>query len=653
VYGYHDAKHNIRYKNNDVVDNSELHSSMHMHNDIPSQSELSNSRPLAASQYGAVVFKTSCNPSVADDFNTAVSMFYSFWYSQSLSTFQNIYASDSSCCMALWGAAYTYSHPIWDFISPSRLASAANYSQQATACATKYSTTLTPLEKAYIEALAVYYNESDHSNPATVLRNYANALKEKVVIPYSTIDDNVGVLYGLALLAVGFYDDYEPQNGFPNLKQAGIIEEEMVFRNPLSPGGLHYVIHAYDQPGMAPRALDAAYTYLNASVAVPHAIHMPSHIFGDLGLWTDSVSANVLSMNTATGIAGHFTGDWYHGAYFLQYGMLQMAMDCDAKNLLNGFQQMSLSADSSTFFSNKESILRIPIHYFIETRDWNSAAKFTLSTFYPTAAATVWDSDIWTRIYADFMVTVAKAILNYPKSEIIAARQAVDTDNSTLFSDPDWKKYQLPYWRLSFNVMVKSARAWEQFRTVSFDAGIAFMEEVLQLQVDSWQPEVAHSWDAHEQLGEMLLIRRGAGDVERALEVYEAALDAFPNRYHTLAGAANCAQILKNRVKASKYYGALLSLTSGPFPSVSIQGLSLPACPTYEPSRRPEIAAATAYFGDSETHSTSNNNTGTKDNVTYFTLTWSLILALILGALVGWFSKVTPIHIIILLCSTV
>lgn len=30
--------------------------------------------------YGVVDFPNSCNPNVADQFNTAVSMLYSFWY---------------------------------------------------------------------------------------------------------------------------------------------------------------------------------------------------------------------------------------------------------------------------------------------------------------------------------------------------------------------------------------------------------------------------------------------------------------------------------------------------------------------------------------------------------------------------------------------
>ena len=74
-------------------------------------------------------------------------------------------------------------------------------------------------------------------------------------------------------------------------------------------------------------------------------------------------------------------------------------------------------------------------------------------------------------------------------------------------------------------------------------------------QVTSWAPEVAHAWDANEQLAEMLLMRGSDDDVVEALEAYEMAIDIYPNRYHSTAGAAKCADMLGDDVKASSYYG--------------------------------------------------------------------------------------------------
>jgi hypothetical protein len=263
------------------------------------------------------------------------------------------------------------------------------------------------------------------------------------------------------------------------------------------------------------------------------------------------VSANVHSLNTAYTKAGQPTGDWYHGSYFMQYGMLQLAMDCDASSLVDSMRELAVS-DSDGF--NAEAAVRIPLMYLVETRQWEQAAEFNLSTFYAVDASE-WRSNIWTEINSNMIVTVARAILNYPVEDITRARQAVDDANATLHADPLWTRHQLPYWRLSFNVMVESARAWEAFRTVSFDEGIRVMEQVRALQTASWAPEVSHAWDANEQMAEMLLLRGAEGDVAYALQVLEEAMQVYPNRYHSTAGAARCAELLGDDIKASAYYG--------------------------------------------------------------------------------------------------
>lgn len=35
-------------------------------------------------------------------------------------------------------------------------------------------------------------------------------------------------MFGLALLGVGYYSEAEPEEGFPNLRRAGLIEELVV-----------------------------------------------------------------------------------------------------------------------------------------------------------------------------------------------------------------------------------------------------------------------------------------------------------------------------------------------------------------------------------------------------------------------------------------
>lgn len=592
-----------------------------------------------ASRFGSVHFNTTCDPAFAEDFNVALSLYYSFSYHNSLVSYQEVINKDPSCCIAYHMAACTFFHPIWDYISDDRLHQAISFSEQAQTCVQR-NTRISSREVAYIKTLTAFSNHSDSQTPSARLRAYASAVKDFVYVPYIEDDLNAGIFYGLSLLAVGYYSESEPSEGFPHLSLAGLVEEEVMLRDNNSPGALHFIIHSYDQPATAYRALNAANRYLNASTAVPHAVHMPAHIFNDLGLWIPAVNSNQNSLNTAYVSAnGTFTGDWYHGAYFLQFEILQKAMDCDASQLVDKYRYY-LATNDPLFYRNLESVLRVPAHYFIETRQWEKAASSfgDLEKFYLGSFSAVWDESAWTRIYSNFVVTAAKAVLNYPPSDIIASCDIVIAANHTLYSDPVWKTHQLPYWRISFDQMAKSSLAWKAFRTESFDVGIKLMKEVVAFQISAWAPEVGHVWDAHEQLATMYLIRGLSGDILPALESFEAAMLYYPNRYHTLAGAAKSAQILGQNIKASEYYAKLIALTSAPFPNLDIAGVSWTTCSPYRGNRRPEIAAAHAFFDSMDNKATLNENHNSYRNILIVALiAVSIVAALSLSGLIYYY----------------
>ena len=76
---------------------------------------------------------------------------------------------------------------------------------------------------------------------------------------------------------------------YANLKKAAAILERVWAEQPDHPGVVHYLIHSYDVPALAPKGLAAARRYAAIAPAVPHAQHMPSHIFTRLGLWQESI----------------------------------------------------------------------------------------------------------------------------------------------------------------------------------------------------------------------------------------------------------------------------------------------------------------------------------------------------------------------------
>jgi len=59
---------------------------------------------------------------------------------------------------------------------------------------------------------------------------------------------------------------------------------------PSHPGAAYYLIQAADNPNLAALGLPAARRYAQIAPAVPHTLHMPSHIFARLGLWQEAHS---------------------------------------------------------------------------------------------------------------------------------------------------------------------------------------------------------------------------------------------------------------------------------------------------------------------------------------------------------------------------
>src|SRR5690242_15108985 len=88
-------------------------------------------------------------------------------------------------------------------------------------------------------------------------------------------DREAAIFYALALNATALPSD----KSYANEKKAGAILERVLAAEPNHPGLAHYLIHSYDYPPLAQAGLAAARRYAEIAPAVPHALHMPSHIF--------------------------------------------------------------------------------------------------------------------------------------------------------------------------------------------------------------------------------------------------------------------------------------------------------------------------------------------------------------------------------------
>ena len=224
----------------------------------------------AGNRQSAVAFENSCAAGVQNDLQAAVARLHSF--EASADTFRAVAEKDKGCAIAWWGAAMAArGNPLGGDLDAESLKTGRAFIERAKAVKT------TPRERAFIDALAVYYR--DFRGQAERTKAYEAAMEKLAVA--NAADVEAKTFHALAILeAVDLFD-----KTYARQLKAGAILEEIWRSHPDHPGAPHYLIHAYDYAPLAERALPAARRYAAMDTSSPHARHMPAHIFTMLGLW--------------------------------------------------------------------------------------------------------------------------------------------------------------------------------------------------------------------------------------------------------------------------------------------------------------------------------------------------------------------------------
>ena len=188
----------------------------------------------------------------------------------------------------------------------------------------------TERERDYIAALGVFFKdwETTEFRPRAVAFEKA---MQGVAAKYPS-DDEAQILYALALNVTALPTD----KSFANQYQAAAILEPLFKKYPNHPGVTHYLIHTYDYAELAEKGLPSARAYGAIAPSVPHALHMPSHIYSRVGLWPEMVEGNRASYTAAKGelkdkTLGIGAYDALHAMDYMVFGQLQQAQDKAAK----------------------------------------------------------------------------------------------------------------------------------------------------------------------------------------------------------------------------------------------------------------------------------------------------------------------------------
>ena len=236
------------------------------------------------SPLGTIAVPATGNPKAHAAFIRGVLWLHSFGYEDAIDAFRAAQAIDPQFVMAYWGEAMCFNQPLWFGEEPDKARAAlAKLGPTPAARAAKAKT---PREQMYLAAVEALYGTG--AKPA---RDQAFASAMATLAAKFPQDDEAQVFHALSLLAMLPRGD----EALPRRERAGAIAEGIAKRNPQHPGALHYILHAYDHPQLAARALPAARAYAKIAAAASHALHMPAHAFVQLGLWDEAAATDEAS----------------------------------------------------------------------------------------------------------------------------------------------------------------------------------------------------------------------------------------------------------------------------------------------------------------------------------------------------------------------
>jgi tetratricopeptide (TPR) repeat protein len=329
-----------------------------------------------AQELGSITFPTSGAAAAQPSFLEGVKELYSFQFDEAAVAFQKAQQLDPGFAMAYWGEAMSYNHPLWAQVDVP--AAKKTLERLAPTPEGRVAKARTDKEKAFLQAVDLLFYSSDDK----LARDKAYSEAMARMYQRWPNDDEVSVLYALSLLGTVRPGD----TGFRRQALAASIALKVFQENPKHPGAAHFIIHSFDDPDHAILALPAANEYAEIAPAAAHALHMPSHIYVQLGMWDRVVASNVVAYKAATDVIARMHlaegQEDFHTLSWLQYGNLMLGKFDDAKKNL---ELAKASADRNP--NNRrvqDGYLGMRARYILETAQWE---KIPLETAAPAGNA--------------------------------------------------------------------------------------------------------------------------------------------------------------------------------------------------------------------------------------------------------------------------
>jgi tetratricopeptide (TPR) repeat protein len=392
----------------------------------------------------------------------------------------------------------------------------------------------TEKEKAYLNAMQLLYYSSDDKLERDIAYSDAMARMHE----RWPDDHEVAIFYALSLLGQVRRGD----QGFARQALAASISQQVFADNENHPGAAHFIIHSFDDPDHAILALPAAKVYADIAPSAAHALHMPSHIFLQLGMWQGVVDSNIEAYNAAVAVNKRLKlqegREDFHTLSWLAYANLMLGQYERAQQNL---ELAKAAVDRNPGAARIEAgYLNMRGRHILETQQWQALSLAPMDGAEGKHANWVSVVGISAANLGDFDTAGAA------HTRLVSLRQQAEAKGES-------------YQGRQIAILEKEVEAVTMLARGDKDGAVAVAKEAADMELGMKAPSGPPDpmKPAVELYADLLL---ATGQSQEALAAYQQSLAWIPDRTPSLLGLATAAAQTGDAETARQMYSRLIEM---------------------------------------------------------------------------------------------